>query len=193
MKIYIDAGHGESIRGAYDPGAVGLHGTKENDVTVDLARRLGHLLREKGYQTLGAALAAGPDRENFREAVQAANAARAAFFVSLHCNAAAARSANGYEVLYRSGGNAAKAVLDEITRQVVRGDSRWLEEPLRLTNRGTKKRTDLAVLNGTRMPAILVEVAFISNEREEDLLNEPTVLQAFAQAIADGIDAFLQG
>ena len=43
------------------------------------------------------------------------------------------------------------------------------------------------MLRNTHMPAILVEMAFISNRQEEGWLREATVRQQFAQAIADGI------
>ncbi len=44
------------------------------------------------------------------------------------------------------------------------------------------------LLTKTRMPAVLVELAFISNSQEEAWLKERTMRQQFAQAIADAID-----
>ena len=60
-----------------------------------------------------------------------------------------------------------------------------------MKNRGAKRGT-FAVLRKTRMPAVLVEMAFISNTQEEAWLRQPAVRQQFAQAIADGIDDIWQ-
>lgn len=191
--IYLDPGHGENAKGSYDPGAVGSGGTRENDVVLDVCKRLGNILRLKGFHTAGEALEATQDRESLREAVDAANEYKAALFVSVHANAGPP-SAHGYEVLYATseGHRLADCIGDEIGRQVVRGESAWLVKPVPLTNRGLKPRRDLYVLTKTHMPAVLVELAFISNPNEENLLNNKYVRQAMAQAIADGIAAFLQ-
>ena len=195
LRIYLDPGHGEGVTGHYDPGAVGPTGLKENEVTFDVAKRLGHLLREKGVETLGATLTASRDDENLNEAVKAANAAGAGLFVSLHCNSATTPSAHGVEVWYGSAAaqRVAEAVLTRITAEFAGGKGAWLNgRTLPLASRGVKRGT-FAVLRNTHMPAILVEMAFISNRQEEGWLREATVRQQFAQAIADGIvDALLK-
>jgi N-acetylmuramoyl-L-alanine amidase len=189
LVVYLDAGHGEGANGKYDPGAVGPEGTRENEIAVAVVRRIGHLLRERKVTTLGAALAEAPDRENFKEAARAANEANADIFVSIHCNAARDRSAGGFEVLYssREGWSLATQISRSIAQDVTRGKSTWLTAPVDIKPRGVKERRDLHVLNATSMPAVLVELAFISNPREEALLRDDQVQQAFAQAIADAI------
>ena len=54
-------------------------------------------------------------------------------------------------------------------------------------NRGVKERPDLAVLNSTKMPAVLVEVGFISNTSEKNLLVTDSYQSKIAGAIEDGI------
>ncbi|OPZ82256.1 MAG: N-acetylmuramoyl-L-alanine amidase LytC precursor [bacterium ADurb.Bin429] len=191
MKIYLDPGHGEGVTGQRDPGAVGPNGLSENDVTFDVAKRLGHLLRAKGFTTLGATLNAARDEENLNEAIAVANAQGAEIFISLHCNAAASPNARGVEVWHGGSGTAevlAQAVLHRIGEQLAGGKGTWVQgRRYPLANRGAKRGT-FAVLRKTRMPAILIELAFISNSQEEAWLKEPTVRQQFAQAIADGIE-----
>ena len=194
LRVYLDPGHGKGVTGQRDPGAIGPTGLTENEVTFDVAKRLGHLLRAKGIDTLGAILDAPRDDENLNEAVKAANAAHVDLFVSVHCNAATTPSAHGVEVWH--GGSAAaeqvaNAVLARITAEFPGGKGTWLNgRTLPLASRGVKQGT-FAVLRNTHMPAILVEMAFISNPQEEGWLREATVRQQFAQAIADGIaDAF---
>ena len=182
--IYLTPGHGIGVTGKPDPGAVGPTGLKESEVTQNLAGRTGHLLRAKGHQ-------ADATVESYTQAVKRANTLNADLFVSIHCNAAVDRSANGFEVLYASaaGERVAAAIAREMVRQISGGASAWLDAPVPLRNRGIKKRSDLYVLKATRMPAVLVEVAFISNPREEQLLRDRFFLQAVAQAIADGVNA----
>jgi len=190
LRIYIDPGHGEGVTGEYDPGAVGPTGLTENAVTFDVAKRLGHLLREKGFQTLGVTLEATRDTENLNEAIRAANKEYVNLFVSLHCNAAANPKARGVEVWHRGDNTSqryAETVLSRIIAQCKSGNGRWLNgHALPLVSRGVKQGT-FAVLRKTRMPAILVELAFITNPQEEMWLKEPAVRQQMAQAIADGI------
>ncbi len=191
MKIYLDPGHGEGVHGTTDPGAVGPTGLTENEVTFDLAKRLGHLLREKGIEVVGATLAAARDEENLNEAIAAANAQEVDLFLSIHCNAATSPKARGVEAWYGGSGTGqvvAEAVLTRIGEQVAGGKGAWVQgRRYPLVNRGAKKGR-FAVLTKTRMPAVLVELAFISNSQEEAWLKERTVRQQFAQAIADGID-----
>ena len=64
-----------------------------------------------------------------------------------------------------------------------------LTEATGLTNRGVKQRPGLYVLRNTNMPAILVELGFISNPRDASLMaNNP---QLFARGIYNGILDFL--
>jgi len=190
-RIYIDPGHGEGVTGQLDPGAIGPTGLTENSVTFDLAKRLAHLLREKGYYALGVTLIAERDTENLNEAIAAANTEHAELFVSIHCNAATSPQAHGVEVWYGGSGTAqvvADAVLHRIGEQLAGGKGAWVQgRRYPLTNRGAKPGR-FAVLKKTHMPAILIELAFISNSQEEAWLKERTVRQQFAQAIADGIE-----
>jgi len=60
---------------------------------------------------------------------------------------------------------------------------------LGVRNRGTKSAR-FYVLKGTRMPAVLVEVGFISNKQEEWKLRDPSYRRKVAKSIAKGILAY---
>jgi N-acetylmuramoyl-L-alanine amidase len=190
-KIYINAGHGRNVNGGYDPGAIGPTGLKEHDVALDLSHRVAHLLRAKGnqYQTNGERV------ESLVDAYKAANLWKADALISLHMNAAANPSARGMEVLYCSPQSKplADRALLRIFQYINSGDKGpWLESPLSLVSRGVKQRTNLGILKNAKMPAILVEGAFISNSTEEGWLRNPRFLQEMAQAIADAVDEWAQ-
>jgi N-acetylmuramoyl-L-alanine amidase len=190
ISVYIDPGHGKGITGKSDPGAIGPNGLVENEVTFDVAKRLGHLLREKGVKTVGNSLDGTRDNESFAEAIKAANDARVNLYVSIHCNAAKSPIARGVEIWHSNRSlscRVSNVILNRIGEQLAGGKGKWVKG-LRypLVNRGIKSG-NFAVLRKTKMPSILIELAFISNTQEEVWLREPVVRQQFAQAIADGI------
>lgn len=190
FSVYLDAGHGEGARGQRDPGAVGPGGTTENAIALAMVQRLAHLFRERGVTVHGDTLGDAVDTESYKEAVTAANKLRVDLFVSIHCNAAADRSARGFEVLYlgKEHWSLATQICRSVAQAVARGGSKWLGgRAIALPIRGAKERNDLYVLTRTEMPAVLVELAFISNQTEEALLRDDSVQQALAQAIADAL------
>ncbi|MEK6698711.1 MAG: N-acetylmuramoyl-L-alanine amidase [Nitrospirota bacterium] len=90
-KIAIDAGHG-----GHDPGAIGKYGLKEKDVTLDIARRLSKLVREK----LKCEVVMTRDRDIFVDLDKrpfVARSNKADLFISIHVNANRRRSARGIE------------------------------------------------------------------------------------------------
>lgn len=182
-KIFIDQGHNPVNPNA---GAEG-NGYREQDITFEIGRRLAAILEENGYETrlsrpsaetqLGTSVAT-----SLSERVDNANSWGADYFVSLHTNASVNPQASGTEVLVYSRSSPAY----ELARSVL--------EQLRLStglrSRGVVTRPGLYVLRRTAMPAILVEMGFITNPTDADLMaNSP---QLFARGIADGIIDYLR-
>ena len=110
-----------------------------------------------------------------------ANEWPADIFVSIHCNAANGR-AHGTETLIYSDGGEAEKLASCIQRQIV--------DSLGTTDRGLKERPELIVLRATDMPAVLVELAFIDNDEDAELLM--TRQDDFARAIARGVTDYEQ-
>ena len=93
-RIVIDAGHG-----GHDSGTLGPGGIEEKDVVLDVALRLGKLLKQR----LGADVIYTRDDDTFipletRTAI--ANKAQADLFISVHANSSSDASARGVEVYY---------------------------------------------------------------------------------------------
>lgn len=170
MKIFLNPGHGGT-----DPGAVGKTGLKECEVVAKVAKILEDRLKLNWYP-----VQVFQQEKNYTEISKEENKSNATCFISIHCNAATNTRAKGCEVLYQKysikGGRLAEIMQKELIK--VTG----------LSNRGVKPREDLHVLNKTKAPAILIELAFISNRKEEKLLKEQPEL--FANAIWEGIKAF---
>ncbi len=111
-----------------------------------------------------------------------ANASGVTVFVSIHCNSAADERANGTEVYHSVGSRPG-----ELLARAVHGP---LIGATGLFDRGIKDAR-FYVLQHTKMPAILIELAFISNAKEEELLRTEEFQVKAAKAIAEGIVAYL--
>lgn len=173
MKICIDPGHGGK-----DPGAVAA-GCVEKDIALSISLKLAEFLKSKGLDVF---LTRSDDTYNsVAQKAAKANKWGADLFVSIHCNSAASVLANGTECLIYGYDGESDTLAYDIQNAIVRR--------LKTTDRYIKVRKDLVVLNSTKMPAALVETAFISNENNrEKLINQQS---DFATAIADGIFEYL--
>lgn len=173
MKICIDPGHGGK-----DPGAVAA-GYKEKDIALAISLELADILRRKGIEV---PLTRENDTyDSVNQKAAKANKWGAGLFVSIHCNSAASVLANGTECLIYGYDGESDTMAYDIQNAIVRR--------LKTADRYIKVRKDLAVLNSTKMPAVLVETAFISNDSDrEKLINRQS---DFAAAIADGIFEYL--
>lgn len=155
MLICIDPGHG-----GQDGGAKGPTGAREKDINLLAGHELKQdLLAAKQHIVLTrltdiyVSLSARADIANW---------AGAGYFVSLHCNSAKDPSAKGIEVYhYPKASPKAKELAADVQKRLVATTG--------LADRGVKS-ANFAVLRLTSMPAILVEMAFISNPEEEALL-----------------------
>ena len=182
IKVYIDQGHNPQ---APNSGAEG-NGYREQDIVYRIGIELYDLLSRDPYFTPRLSRPT-PDTQlgtsnagSLRARVEQANAFGADLFLSLHTNASINESASGTEALvFRQDSTAydiAEVLLEELT--LVTG----------LRNRGVVLRPGLYVLRRTRMPAVLLELGFITNENDADLMyNNPRL---FAQGIYMGLKKY---
>jgi N-acetylmuramoyl-L-alanine amidase len=173
MKICIDAGHGGS-----DPGADGPTGLHEAPTILTVSKYVCEELEEKGISTL---LTRKEEvYVGLGTRCEIANDWGASYFISIHMNSNGP-TAVGIETLYKT--ETGKALATPIQKKLLEatGD----------VDRGLKHRNDLYVLNGTYMPAVLVEVGFVSHPETEAKFKSDNHLRIVAKAIADGIIEFL--
>lgn len=168
-KIALDAGHGGS-----DPGAV-YKGRQEKEDTLDLTLAVGDILKKNGidvYYTRTTDEYETP----FKKATDANNSG-ANLFVSIHRNSSEnPNQYSGVETLVYSDTGLKAEVARNINNQL---------EDAGFKNLGVDERKNLVVLKRTKMPAVLVEVGFINNDKDNYLFDEE--FDSIAQAIADGI------
>ena len=173
--VVIDSGHG-----GRDPGAIGPSGLREADVTLELGLLVKSRLEKRGISVV---LTRTEDADvSLARRCEVANRSGAAVFVSLHCNAAVNTEAHGTETYHLEGSSAGRVLATQIHRRLV---------TLGLRDRGLRTAGHY-VLKHTRMPAALVEVAFITHPAEEAKLASAGFQNAAAEAIAEGIRAYLE-
>lgn len=176
MKIIIDPGHS----GAVEPGAC-AGGIKECDVVLLIAKLLGELLYDAGHAVLFTRTGEITTTDlQFR--AELANANEAELFISIHANSVSNPAAHGSEVYHYPG--------SRVGRQLASFIQSHLVAELGTVDRGVKA-ADFAVLRETMCPAVLVEAAFLSNERERNILASYTGQLAVAQAIFQGVYSFM--
>lgn len=165
IKIYIDQGHNPRD---FNTGAEG-QGFYEQDITYDIGRRLYALLsanpefevrlsRPSPETVLGTS-----NSTSLTARVREANSWGADVFLSLHTNAALNENATGSEALiYSESREVAEDLAEDILEQ--------LNLTTGLRNRGVIERPGLYVLRRTNMPAIIVEMGFITNPYDAQLM-----------------------
>ena len=179
IKIYIDQGHNPSSPNA---GAEG-NGYVEQDINYEIGIRLADLLRRNGNfdvklsrptpeSSLGTS-----NSTSLRARVDEANAFGADYFISLHTNASTNSAISGSEALVYT----EPSIASELGKDILI----WLNRLTGLRNRGIVERPGLYVLRKTKMPAVLVEMGFISNINDARLMHDNPGL--FAEGIYNGI------
>lgn len=173
--IVLDAGHGGK-----DQGASGF-GLKEKDVALKLVTECKKYL-EANFKEVNIQLTRSADTyPSLSDRTKKANGLNADLFVSFHCNAATTSSATGFETYIFNGKVSSKAkTYQTIIHQGIVKNAPYF------TDRG-KRTANFQVLRDTKMPSILIEYGFISNEHDNAVQKDNAKLQKLAYATADAI------
>ncbi|QGH74214.1 endolysin [Bacillus phage vB_Bpu_PumA1] len=175
-KVVIDAGHG-----GIDSGA-SAGGVREKDITLKIVKLIeGELVN---YDVKAIYTRSSDTYPSLSERVEIANRNKTDLFVSVHVNSATNKTANGYETLVYLGLGRSRqgAIFHKHLSTVNKAYGK--------KDRGIKEQ-DVQVLRATKMPAVLTENLFVSNEYERKLLLDDKYLQLVAKAHIDAIVEFL--
>ncbi len=176
--VVIDPGHGGP-----DSGAIGIGGLRETDVVLDVSKIVTNILKKKGVKvkmtrTNEIDLDLGPR-------VSIANKTKADIFVSIHANASVGkkRNINGLETFYYSGWKG-RLLAEKIQKQIIKVSP---GSPDRGVRRGS-----YFVIKQTNMPAVLVEIGFVTGKLDGSRLSKDMHRERVAYAIARGILEYLE-
>ena len=181
-SVYLDAGHGGE-----DPGAIHTDedGTiwRESHINLGVTLKVKEILEKNNVKV-------GMTREDDQTVeltarAPMANKAQTALFVSIHTNSIEGDKPHGIETLgdlnYSAtyAGVTDKTLASNIQKAVIKKTGAH--------DRGIKERRELAVIRGSVMPSVLIEVGFISNPEEREFLFTEDYRQKLAEGIAEGI------
>jgi len=183
LTIVVDPGHGGP-----DTGAIGATGSYEKDNNLAIGLKLAGLLQSAGAQVIltrstdiTPADGTYSELSDLQARTKIANDAKADLFISLHNDSFSNPAAAGSTTYYSSDNPVAtqsESLASSIQSELVKAVS--------LSSRGVKD-ANFYVIKHTNMPAVLVEVGFISNPDEEQLLGSPDFQSKAASGIYQGV------
>lgn len=184
-KVVVDAGHG-----GYDPGAITKQGVYEKEINLEMAKRVKELLGPTGIEVL---LTREEDIDYVPEGVKGRQARKQAdldyrislaqefeadILISLHLNATPSGRNTGAETFYYFDSVEGKRLAETIQQELIKVPG---------MNRRIAKPGEYYLLRNSPMPAVIVELGYISNPKEFARLQEPWYQDQLAKAVAKGV------
>lgn len=181
--IILDPGHGGRDLGTHSKNTPKY---QEKTLTLTTSRLVRGYLEKMGYT-----VAMTRNRDVFiplEKRSEFANSRQPEVFVSIHFNSAPNKQAEGIEIFYygtdddKKRKNDSKSLAQNILKRIVKNTS--------AKSRGVK-HGNLSVVRETTMPAVLVEGGFLTNEKEEQKIQDMDYLKKLAKGIAQGINDYV--
>lgn len=183
LTICTDAGHGQKWNNAEAQGYL------EKDIVLSVAKKIDKCFRYSGFESV---LTREEDKhfsENLTEDLQyraaIANACRADAFISLHCNGFDDPRVHGFEIWTTPGITKADSLADNIYKQV-ESDFPSMHMRSDTTDGDFDKESPFHVLKATTMPAVLIELCFLTNPDDLAFIIDETNQQKIAESIVRG-------
>lgn len=188
--VMIDAGHG-----GYDPGAITSQGIYEKAINLQIAKKVRDLLVPSGVTTL---LTRDEDEDYVPDGVRGkttkkqidlnyriakAVEAKADIFVSIHVNSTLAGNNSGAETFYNFSSEQGKALAVCVQQELVK---------ITGMHRRVAKPGNFYIIKNTSMPAVIVEVGYLSNITERKKLQQAWYQEQVARGIAKGIATYFE-
>lgn len=176
--IVIDAGHG-----GRDPGAISPCGNYyEKDFNLRILLSLKEFLDKENIKVYYTRL---DDKQLYlRPRVDLANDVESDFFISIHCNSNLSPRPNGSEILYYD-----YKFNDINAKDLAMIFSNQLDSETSLKRNSLQKRQDddIFILENCKVPAVLIEVGYLSNYKDLNYLIKQENIDKAAKAIYQGI------
>lgn len=182
--VVIDPGHG-----GFDPGAVSSSGTREDEINLKIAKKLGFLLKTQGVNVVMTRednnAVAGSKREDMRKRADIISECSPNIVVSIHLNKFSQSQYYGAQTFYSQGSEEGKRLADCIQKSMIS-----------ILNRGNKREikptSNIYILKIDKAPAVVVECGFLSNPAEEQLLKTADYQHKVAYSIYKGIEEYFK-
>jgi N-acetylmuramoyl-L-alanine amidase len=188
--VMIDAGHG-----GYDPGAIAEQEIYEKEINLQIAKKVRDFLNPSGITTLltreededyvpeGTKGRKAKKQMDLNYRISKATEAKADIFVSIHVNSTVTGNKSGAETFYDFSSEESKNLAVNIQQELIKISG---------MNRRIAKPGDFYIIKNTSMPAVIVEVGYLSNFNERKKLQQSWYQEQVARAIAKGIANYFE-
>ena len=181
--IYIDPGHG-----GIDPGAT-YKDIYEKDINLSIALKLKKELENNGaivyltrYDDIDLSISTNNHKKSdLNNRVRAINNSTADLFISIHLNSYGT-SWHGVQIFYDDNNSTNEGLASIMDKNIKNLNG----------NRTYKKKNNLYLLKNIKIPGILVEVGFLSNENERYLLTNSKYQEKVSKSLCNGIKEYLK-
>ena len=200
--IVIDPGHqgkGNNAKEAIGPGsstkkakvatgATGVSsGKPESQITLEIGLKLKQELESRGYTVIMTRTSQNVNISN-RQRAKIGNQGDAV--IHLHCDSIDSSSVRGAHTIAPSKNNPYCPSIYNLSSSLARNVINQYCQATGIKNRGVDYRNDLTGINWSEVPSIYLEMGFISNSKEDQLLTDSSFQNKCAIGIANGIDAY---
>lgn len=185
--VVVDAGHGGA-----DPGKVGVNDAKEKDINLAIAKKVVKLLEKRGVKVvmtrtddsmLAKSDAQNKKAEDMKARVEIIDKELPDLVVSIHQNSYHEENVSGAQVFYYSHSEKGREAAEIMQQALLSFDED--------NHRQAKANDTYYLLKRTESATIIVECGFLSNQEEAALLVTEDYQDQVAQAICDGVTAYL--
>ena len=202
--VAIDAGH--QLKGNYEtepigPGSTtyktkvssGTQGTytkvPEYKLTLAVAKKIKKELISRGYEVIMIREKNDVNLSN-KERAEIANESGADIFIRIHADGVSDSSVNGASTLYPSKKNPYVSNLSQSSYNLSKNIVDSLCKSTGAKNRGAIARDDMSGINWSTIPVTIIEMGFMTNKKEDKLMQTATYQNKLAQGICNGIDEY---
>ena len=188
VTIVLDPGHGGS-----DPGKIGVNDVEEKTVNLEIAKRVQKLLKKEKIDVVMTrekdTMLTGRDGQatkvgDMKARVAMINETKPALAVSIHQNSYHQEGVKGAQVFYYSHSEDGKKAAEVMQKALLSLNTD--------NNRKAKANDTYYLLKRTEPPTIIVECGFLSNWEEAELLKDKEYQESIAEAIVEGITAYIE-
>jgi N-acetylmuramoyl-L-alanine amidase len=204
--IFLDPGHqirGNAQKEPVSPGSKEMKakvtggttgvatGKPEYVLNLEVAMLLKQALIQKGFEVQMTREDHDVDISNAQRA-EMANEANAQLAIRIHADGNVSPKAKGFSVLYPAAGVKATQSIQPASEKAAETILEALKAGTDAASRGMVARSDLTGFNWSKVPVVLIELGFMTNPTEDELMSDPEYQQQMVNAITEGIDTYMQ-
>lgn len=177
----------QSAHGGDDPGKIGINDVLEKEINLQIAKEIKKYLEEAGVTVIMTRendnSLSSSKTEDLQRRVEIIDKSKAEIAVSIHQNSFSSETEQGAQVFYYSESEEGIKIA-----QILQNYLKILDPENR---REIKENSSYYLLKRTKTPTVIVECGFLSNWEEAEKLKETKYQEEMAQAISEGILAYM--